>query len=271
MTADLEMLDCALELARVAGAIHLDLWRRFDPADVKLKGRRNPVTAADVAAERAIVSELARRFPGHRIVAEEEGGRAGNEAITWHVDPLDGTVNFAHGLPLFTVSIAAWQGGVPRVGVVHAPALQETYHATQGGGAFRNGARLQVSRCDALREALLATGFSYQRNDVAENNVREFSELVLQCRDVRRLGSAALDLALVAAGHYDAYWEPFLNSWDLAAGILLVREAGGCVTDLAGGDAMLARGDVLASNGSALHAALAQRVRRDEGAPRGDR
>lgn len=261
---DERLLDTAQELAAAAGAIHLEIWRRFDPADVKLKSRRNPVTEADVAAERKIVSELARRFPDHRVVAEEEGGRAGAaaETVVWHVDPLDGTVNFAHGLPLFTVSIAAWQGGVPRVAVVHAPALQETYSARRGGGAWRNGERLAVSRCSALREALLATGFSYQRNEVAANNVREFSELVLQCRDVRRLGSAALDLALVAAGHYDAYWEPFLNSWDLAAGILLVREAGGRVTDLAGGDAMLARGDVLASNGSDLHAHLFERVRR---------
>ncbi|MSR46513.1 MAG: inositol monophosphatase [Planctomycetes bacterium] len=261
--SDSTLLDCALELARAAGAIHLSIWRKFDPAEVKLKSRRNPVTEADIAAERQIVGELARRFPGHRIVAEEEGGRAGDDAITWHVDPLDGTVNFAHGLPLFSVSIAAWRGDLPLVGVVHAAALRETYHAVRGGGAFRNGERLAVSRRGELKEALLATGFCYQRNEVAENNVREFSDLVLRCRDVRRLGSAALDLALVAAGHYDAYWEPWLNSWDIAAGTLLVREAGGRVCDLAGGDAMLRRGDVFASNGTALHDAVFGHIQRD--------
>ncbi|MBM4015197.1 MAG: inositol monophosphatase [Planctomycetes bacterium] len=258
------LLAAAQELAQAAGAIHLGLWRTFDAADVRLKSRRNPVTDADLAAERTIVDGLARRFPGHRIVAEEEGGRAGDAAITWHVDPLDGTVNFAHGLPLFCVSIAAWRGDLPLVAVVHAAALRETYHAVRGGGAWRNGVRLAASRRAELKEALLATGFCYQRNEVAENNVREFAELVLRCRDVRRLGSAALDLALVAAGHYDAYWEPWLNSWDIAAGTLLVREAGGRVTDLAGGDAMLRRGDVLASNGTALHDAVFAHVRRPD-------
>ena len=255
------LLAAALELAREAGELHLAIWRRFDPAEVKLKSRRNPVTEADLAAERAIVAGLARRFPAHRVVAEEEGGRAGDAEITWYVDPLDGTVNFAHGLPNFAASIAAWRGNVPLVGVVHAPALRETFHALRGGGAWRTGERLQVSRCGELREALLATGFSYQRNEVAENNVREFADLVMRCRDVRRLGSAALDLALVAAGSYDAYWEPWLNSWDIAAGALLVREAGGRCSDLAGGDAMVARGDVLASNGL-LHDAMLERVRR---------
>ncbi len=257
-----ELLTTALELARAAGKLHLDLWRTFDPAAVTLKSRRNPVTAADLAAERLIVGELAHRFPTHRVVAEEEGGRAGSDQLTWYVDPLDGTVNFAHGLPLFAVSIGVCRGAELLAGVVHAAALGETYHAVKGGGAFRNGQPLHVSGTAEVRESLLATGFCYQRNEVAENNVREFSELVLRCRDVRRLGSAALDLALVAAGHYDAYWEPYLNAWDLAAGMLLVAEAGGRVTDLAGGGAMLRRGDVLASNGTALHATLLDRVRR---------
>ena len=265
---DAQLLETARELALAAGAIHLEVWRRFDPAEVKLKSRRNPVTEADVKAERMIVGELARRFPSHRVVAEEEGGRAGSpanskaEETIWYVDPLDGTVNFAHGLPLFSVSIAAWRGGEPIAGVVHAVAMNETYEALRGGGVRRNGRPLHVSRTSELREALLATGFCYQRNEIADNNVAQFSDLVLRCRDIRRLGSAALDLALVAAGHYAAYWEPHLNAWDLAAGILLVKEAGGRVTDLAGGANVLARGDVLASNGSALHEAVLERARK---------
>jgi len=256
------MLEVARELALAAGRVHLEHFRRFDPAEVKLKSRRNPVTAADLAAERVVVGGLEKAFPGHRIVAEEEGGREGAAEWTWYVDPLDGTVNFAHGLPIFAVSIAVCRGEEIVAGVVHAAALGETCEAARGGGARRNGRPLHVSRAAALRESLLATGFSYQRNEVADNNVAQFADLVLRCRDLRRLGSAALDLAFVAAGHYDAYWEPHLNAWDLAAGILLVQEAGGRVSDLAGGAAMLARGDVLASNGTALHEELLERVRR---------
>ncbi len=261
MAIEDELLRTALDLAREAGAIHLRHFRSFDPADVKLKGRRNPVTVADVEAERHIVGELARRFPDHRVVAEEEGGRAGGAEWTWYVDPLDGTVNFAHGLPIFAVSIGVCRGDEIVAGVVHAAALGETCSAVRGRGAFRNGAPLRVSRGCELREALLATGFAYQRNEVTDNNVAIFADLVLRCRDLRRLGSAALDLAFVAAGHYDAYWEPHLNSWDLAAGILLVTEAGGRVTDLAGGSSMLAQGSVLASNGTALHETLLRHVR----------
>lgn len=248
-----DLLAVARELAQRAGELHMKWWRTFDPADVKLKGRRNPVTEADVAAERLIVGELARRFPDHCVVAEEEGGRAASGDHEWIVDPLDGTVNFAHGLPIFCVSIAVRRGDELLAGVVHAAALRETYEAEHGGGARRNGAALRVSRNAELGEALLATGFAYRRNEVAENNVRPFTDLILRCRDIRRTGSAALDLASVAAGHYDAYWEPWLNAWDIAAGALLVAEAGGRVTDLAGGGDMLRRGDVLASNGTALH------------------
>jgi myo-inositol-1(or 4)-monophosphatase len=256
------MLEVARELAVEAGKVHLAHWRGVDPGEVKLKGRRNPVTEADVASERRIVSGLAKAFPTHRVVAEEEGGRAGSDDWTWYVDPLDGTVNFAHGLPVFAVSIGACRGEEIVAGVVHAAALGETYEATRGGGARRNGRPIQVSRTADLSEALLATGFAYKRNEVADNNVKPFADLVLRCRDIRRLGSAALDLAYVAAGHYDAYWEPHLNPWDLAAGILLVLESGGRVTDLAGGPSMLVRGDILASNGTALHDVVLDRVRR---------
>lgn len=256
------LLHAAREIALEAGRIHLDHWRTIDPGGVRLKGRRDPVTAADLAAEKRIVEAIARRFPGHRVVAEEGGGRSGGAELTWYVDPLDGTVNFAHGLPIFTVSIAVCRGAEILAGVVHAPALQETFEAARGGGARRNGRPLRVSATAGLRESLLATGFAYKRNDVADNNVREFADLVLRCRDLRRLGSAAYDLACVAAGHYDAYWELHLNAWDLAAGVLLVTEAGGRATDLAGGPDILARGDVLASNGTALHEELLARVKR---------
>jgi myo-inositol-1(or 4)-monophosphatase len=255
------LLAVARELALRAGEIHLQHWRTFDPSDVKLKSRRNPVTEADLAAERWIVGELARRFPDHRVVAEEEGGRAASGTHEWIVDPLDGTVNFAHGLPIFCVSIAVRRGEELLAGVVHAAALRETYEVELGAGATRNGERLHVSRNADLREALLATGFAYQRNEVVENNVRAFDDLILRCRDIRRTGSAALDLACIAAGHLDAYWEPYLHAWDIAAGALLVTEAGGRVSDLLGGNEMLKRGEVLASNGTGLHDVVLEAAR----------
>jgi myo-inositol-1(or 4)-monophosphatase len=253
-----DLLAAAEELALRAGRIHRELFRTLDPHAVSLKGRRNPVTEADLRAEALLVEEIRRRYPRHSIVAEEGPGHQGDAEYRWHLDPLDGTVNFSHGLPLFAVSIAVARGPQLLAAALYAPILNELYLASHQGGATRNGRPLRVSRCNGLQEALMATGFCYERNEVADNNVDQFADLVLRCRDLRRLGSAGLDLALVAAGHYDAYWELHLSSWDMAAGLLLVTEAGGKVTDLSGGDQMLERGEVVASNGTALHQELRQ-------------
>ncbi len=252
------VLDLAVELAHAAGEIQMRRFRSFDPREARLKGRRNPVTQSDVESEKRIVDGIRRAHPEARIVAEEGGVQDGSVDLEWIVDPLDGTVNYAHGLPVFAVSIAVLRRGRPLVSVVHAPALRDTYTAVAGEGAFLNGEPIKVSGCPAIHEALLATGFSYHRNQVEDDNVGHFDDLILQCRDIRRMGSAALDLAWVAAGRYDAFWELYLSPWDIAAGIHLVDEAGGRVTDLQGGSEVLKVGHLLASNGSALHEELLQ-------------
>lgn len=250
-------LTTARQAALQAGEV---LRRAFRAAgEVRYKGRRNPVTEADLAAEKLIVERIRREYPEHSILAEE-GGAEGVGPTRWIIDPLDGTVNFSHGLPWFAVAIAVEHQGALEAAVIYAPQQRELYQARRGHGATRNGQPLSVSDTAELSDALLATGFCYERNEVVDNNVAEFRELVLECRDLRRFGSAALDAAHVAAGHLDGYWERHLSPWDLAAGILLIREAGGRVTDLEGGDDMLGRRQLLATNATSLHGRLLTRL-----------
>ena len=191
----------------------------------------------------------ARPLPRHRILAEEGGERPGDrDAPLWIIDPLDGTTNFAHGLPLFSVSIACVVGGSARVGVVYAPALGFRFAAVRGGGATCNGRPIGVSQTAALDSALLTTGFPYDRRTSPENNLAQFVSLKKRARGIRRLGSAALDLSLVAAGKFDGYWEMKLKPWDIAAGLLLCEEAGGQISNWSGGPSDLFRGEVLATN-----------------------
>lgn len=262
MTADplRSFADTALRLARQAGDELLRL-RPHAAARPESKGlRRELVTAADRAAEHVVVGGLLGSFPDHAILAEEgvltTKGQASRAAtFTWIVDPLDGTTNYVHGLPFFAVAIALAQDQVPVVGVVHAPALGQTFVAWRGGGARLLGSDgservLSVSPTAELADALLATGFSYVRNEPGkDDNSGRLARVLPHCRDLRRLGSAELDLCYVAAGIYDGYWEMYLAPYDVAAGAVLVQEAGGTVTDLRGGDRWLADGDVLATNG----------------------
>ena len=270
MTVDLRRaLAVAQELALAAGA---DLLQRraAAAAQPESKGvRRELVTAADRAAEAIVVGGLRRAFPDHAVLAEEGGltAAAGHGAAewTWIVDPLDGTTNYVHGLPHFAVAIALARGGEPALGVVHAPALGDTYAGARGLGAVVRRADgssrpLRVSATADLADALLATGFSYVRNEPGrDDNSGHVADLLPHCRDLRRLGSAELDLCYVAAGAFDGYWELYLAPYDKAAGAVLVREAGGRVTDWAGGDDWLYGERVLASNG-VLHAELRRRL-----------
>lgn len=270
MTVDLRRaLVVAQELALAAGA---DLLQRraAAAAQPESKGvRRELVTAADRAAEAIVVGGLRRAFPDHAVLAEEGGLTAGSGSAaaewTWIVDPLDGTTNYVHGLPHFAVAIALARGGEPVLGVVHAPALGDTYAGARGLGAVVRRADgssrpLRVSGTMELADALLATGFSYVRNEPGrDDNSGHVADLLPHCRDLRRLGSAELDLCYVAAGAFDGYWELYLAPYDKAAGAVLVREAGGCVTDWAGGDEWLYGDRILASNG-ALHAELRRRL-----------
>jgi myo-inositol-1(or 4)-monophosphatase len=250
----------ALEAAYEAGELLLSFFGRLDRARIGTKSAaRDLVTEADLASERGIVARLRAAFPEHAIEAEETVRDADSARPRWFLDPLDGTVNFVHGLPCFAVSLGLLVDGVPEVAVVHAPRLGETFHAVRGGGTFLGKERLSVSPCAALGEAILATGFPYRRAELSPNNLENWNALFLEVRDLRRLGSAALDLAYVAAGRYDGFWELYLAPHDVAAGALLVREAGGIVTDLDGGEAWLRGGQILAA-GPAVHGLLRPRL-----------
>lgn len=258
-------LDLALALAAEAGA---DLLRRRPTAAARPESkrqRRELVTEADRAAEAIVVGGLLRAHPDHAVLAEEgvltaPGGAARDAEWTWIVDPLDGTTNFVHGLPHFAVAVALAHRNVPVVGVVHAPALGETFYGARGLGAWRrddSGDRpLRVSSTREVADALLATGFSYVRNEPGrDDNAGHVAAVLPHCRDLRRLGSAELDLCYVAAGVFDGYWELYLAPYDVAAGAVLVAEAGGRVSDWQDGDDWLFGDRVLASNGH-LHGAL---------------
>lgn len=248
--------------ARAAGEILLAHFGTIDRADVRSKTvARDLVSKADVAAERELVARLRRAFPGHAIEAEEEVRDAPDASRPrWFLDPLDGTVNFVHGIPVFSVSAGLYVGNEPLVAVVHAPKFAETFTARRGGGAHLNGRAIRVSDCAALSDAVLATGFPYRRNELPNNNVANFDALILQIRGIRRMGSAAFDLAYVAAGRLDGYWELHLEPHDVAAGALLVREAGGIVRDMSGGEDWL-RGKNVVAAGAGIFEELRGRVR----------
>ncbi len=265
-------LDLALTVARAAGQI---LLRHFEGA-LEVTTKSSPldlVTSADRAAEAAILDALRRACPDHSYLAEESG-LSGHDpedgplpppgGLRWVIDPLDGTTNFAHGFPHFCVSIALCDESGPRVGVVHDPLRGETFAAARGQGAtLRRGdgepRTLAVTHKSALQQALVATGFAYQRATLAANNLAETARMVPRIRDLRRAGSAALDLAYVAAGRLDGYWEFHLQPWDLAAGALLVQEAGGALTRIDGAPWRLGVADVVAA-GPELHPALAHEL-----------
>jgi myo-inositol-1(or 4)-monophosphatase len=218
------------------------------------------VTEADKASEAVIVAMLTKAFPDHGILAEEGGGNHAESEYVWLVDPLDGTTNFAHGHPQFSVSIALQHAGSIVVGVVYDVMRDELFTAARGAGARLNGRPIRVSCTPALTYSLLATGFPYDRQTDPQNNLDQFGDLLLRAQGVLHGGSAALDLAAVAAGRLDGYWEFKLKPWDLAAGVMLVAEAGGCVTDPQSAAPDLWTGSVVASNGH-IHDELLARLR----------
>ncbi|MEO6710813.1 MAG: inositol monophosphatase family protein [Planctomycetota bacterium] len=257
------VLEATLDIARGAGRLLMQHFGQLRPDQVTSKSvERDLVTAADVACERWVVSRLRELFPLHAIEAEEETVDAarGADELRWFLDPLDGTVNFVHQLPAFCVSMGLYRGTTAELGVVHAPRLGETFWATRGGGAFLDGHRLHVSRTRELKDAILATGFPYERSQAANNNLENFGRFFHEIRGERRFGSAALDLCYVAAGRFDGYWELRLSPHDVAAGALLVREAGGLITDADGGENWLRGGHIVAA-GPDLHEEIRARVR----------
>ncbi len=236
-----------LEAAAAAGDV---LARMFGgPLDIRHKGEVDLVTEADRAAEEAAVRVIRRSFPGHGILAEEGDYGTGDPGCRWILDPLDGTTNFAHGFPWFAVSLAYEEEGEVRFGVVLHPLFKELFRAERGGGAFLNDRPLRVSATSRLDQALLATGFPYDRKESAANNYDNFVNFQQAAQACRRPGVASLDLACIAAGRFDGYWEMKLKPWDVAAGTLLVEEAGGVLSDFAGNRFDIHGRECLASNG----------------------
>lgn len=249
-----EALDLSLKAGRDAARL---LVSGFGGGQLEISGKegRELVTAWDRKAEELIIGELERS--GWPVIAEESKPRlTGSPKAYWAVDPLDGTNNFAHGVPHFAVSIALMEEGLPVAGVVIDPLKREEFTAVKGGGSHLNGRRISISGQTELSQALLATGFSYQRSEENYNNTENFKRVVLRCGGIRRMGAASLDLAYVACGRFDGYWETDLKIWDMSAGVLLVREAGGRVTRLDTSPWDPERDDVLAAV-PALHKALA--------------
>lgn len=241
------MLNIAVRAARSAGNLIVRYVDRLDTLSVTTKKRNDFVSEVDRLAEEEIIRILRKAYPSHGILAEESGSREGDEYL-WVIDPLDGTTNFLHGFPQFAVSIALKHKGRIEQGVVYDPLRQELFTATRGTGALLNDRRLRVSRQNGLEGALLGTGFPFKMQHHLDTYLAMFKALFPQTAGIRRAGAAALDLAYVASARLDGFWEVGLSEWDMAAGILLVQEAGGIVGDFSGGHEFLATGNIITGN-----------------------
>ena len=249
MSARGSLVDAAVAAARAGGEVLTANWRNLPRGSVEEKTKNDFVTHADRESEERIIAAIRERFPHDAFLAEEGGLRKGGEgARVWIIDPLDGTSNFVSGFPFWCVSIAAWEREELVAAVVWDPLRDEMYTAEKGGGAWRNGTRLSVAGRTSLDGAFVATGFPFRNRQKIDAYLALFKAVFLQARAIRRAGSAALDLAYVAAGVFDGFFEFRLAPWDIAAGALLIEEAGGELTDFAGGKGYLERGNVIAGS-----------------------
>ena len=239
-------LNIAVKAARRAASVINRASTQLDLLTVQSKSPNDFVTEVDRAAEQAIIEVLRDAFPGHGILAEESGESGPESEYTWIIDPLDGTTNFIHGMPQYAVSIAQAKNGVLEHAVVYDPNTNEMFTASRGAGAFLNDRRIRVSRRTRLNEALIGTGFPFRRFDHVDAYLAMFKELTQKTAGIRRPGAASLDLAYVAAGRFDGFWEMGLSPWDMAAGVLLIQEAGGLVSDLSGEANYLTTGNLVA-------------------------
>ncbi len=255
MTTSERYLSVAVDAAHAGGRIlrkNLGILKR---ADVMEKGRFDWVTSIDHASEKAIIRVIKKSFPTHTIKAEESAPKAQAAAEQWIIDPLDGTVNFIHSFPMFCVSIALMREGKLEVGVIYDPVRKELFTTRRGHGARLNGRRIRVDGRPTLKGALLATGFPFRAQDQLDPYLESFRRILLKTGSIRRAGSAALDLAYTACGRFTGFWEMGLSPWDMAAGVLLVQEAGGKVSDFFGKNSYLESGHVLVAN-PAIHRKL---------------
>jgi myo-inositol-1(or 4)-monophosphatase len=247
--------------ARKAARGLLRDFGEVEQLQVSKKGPSDFVSAADHRVESVLLRELRKARPDFGFLFEEQGAQAGaDKGNVWVIDPLDGTTNFLHGIPHFAISIGLVRDGLPFAGVVYHPIVDEMYWAEKGSGAFVNEHRLRVSARRNMEEAVFGTGFPYKGRPTLERAMRQVEPVLRECAGVRRMGAAALDLAYVAAGRFDGFWELDLKPWDIAAGIVLVREAGGLVTELYGAADIMATGNILAANDH-LHAPLGAIIR----------
>ena len=253
------MINIAVRAARSAGSVLLRYYEHIDSLTVTAKGMHDYVSEVDRAAEQAIIDILRKAYPSHSILGEETGAHKGND-YQWVIDPLDGTTNYLHGFPQFSVSIALKYKGVLEQAVVYDPLRDEMYTASKGSGAMLNGRRIRVTDRKGLNGALIGTGFPFRDQRHIDTYLGMFKTLVKDTAGIRRPGSAALDFAYVAAGRLDGFWELGLAEWDFAAGALLVKEAGGTVSDISGGQRYLETGNVI-TGGLKVHAAMVQAIR----------
>lgn len=252
------MINIAQNAALKAGTMMARAIERRDELTITEKGINDFVSDIDLQAERIIIDIIHKAHPDHGILAEEGGASTIHDEITWIIDPLDGTRNYLHGIPHFAVSIAVQIKGRIEHGLVYDPMKQEMYIASRGNGARLNNRRLRVSPTRELDKSLLATGFPFRNREAEEANafMQTFQNIFHMCSGIRRAGAASLDLAYVAAGRYDGYWESGLQPWDIAAGCLLVKEAGGLIGDFQGGESMMESGNILAANPKIFKAML---------------
>lgn len=242
-----QLKDFTVNLAHKAGAL---LMKKFDQSiKINYKGDINLVTEADKMSENIIIAAIQRNFPDHGILSEESPAILGGSSLRWIIDPLDGTTNYAHGYPVFCVSIALEKDGVIILGVIYDPTRKETFMAVRGEGAYLNGKRLTVSKTSDLNRSLLSTGFPYDIRVSADNNLNYFNVMAKEVQAIRRAGAAALDIAYVAAGRFDGFWELKLQPWDMAAACLIIEEAGGKITDMFNKPWNLLSPQILVSNG----------------------
>lgn len=247
MKIDDRYLQLAMAAAREAGRIQMIHFGHSHP--VEYKAEFNPVTEVDRCCERAIVKMITEAFPDHDILTEESPFEGKGSSWKWIIDPIDGTTNYLHGFPCFSVSIGLEVQGETRLGVVYVPPLDELFHTEKGKGTFLNGEKVVVSRVDRLNRSLICTGFPYDVHENTDFYLRYFRQFITKSFAVRRPGSAAIDLSYLAAGRFDGFWEFKLRPWDMAAASLMITEAGGKVTDLRGGPYTIYSEEILASNG----------------------
>ncbi|MBA2654931.1 MAG: inositol monophosphatase [Gammaproteobacteria bacterium] len=242
------ILNIAIAAARNASRVIVRSIGRLDAHQISEKDKNDFVTEVDKAAEKEIIQTLKKTYPDHKFIAEESGVQEGNEDFTWIIDPLDGTTNFIHGIPHFAISIAFQYKGKMEHGVIYDPIRNELFVASRGEGARLNDRRIRVSSNIKIERSLLGTGFPFKNLHHIPLYMKIFEHILPQVSGIRRAGSAALDLAYVAAGRFDGFWELGLQQWDMAAGVLMIKEAGGLVCDFSGEENYLSQGDLIAGN-----------------------